>query len=213
MTRIGVFGGQFDPPHNGHVAVAATAIEQLALDRLVVVVDADPPHREASQLSAEVRGRLAEAAFASLAKVMVMVLGAGDSPYTVDTLRRLSGEGELFLIVGADQFETLDRWHDPAGIRRLATLVAAPRPGVEIPDGGVLELDMAPVDLSSSGVRSALHARSERRLAGSRERAFPGCAGTSVRLNCDACRKRCGVRSFTRSMSAPAPTTVGPECL
>ena len=85
-----------------------------------------------------------------------MVLGADESPYTVDTLRRLSGAGELFLIVGADQFATLDRWHDPTGIRRLATLVAAPRPGVEIPDGDVVELEMAPVDLSSSGVRSAL---------------------------------------------------------
>ena len=122
----------------------------------MVVVDADPPHREASQLSAEVRGRLADAAFASLPKVRVMVLGADESPYTVDTLRRLSGQGELFLIVGADQFATLDRWHDPTGIRRLATLVAAPRPGVEIPDGDVVELEMAPVDLSSSGVRSAL---------------------------------------------------------
>ena len=50
MTRIGVFGGQFDPPHNGHVAVASAAVRQLGLDQLVVVVDADPPHREASQL-------------------------------------------------------------------------------------------------------------------------------------------------------------------
>lgn len=157
MTRIGVFGGQFDPPHNGHVAVVVTAIEQLALDRLIVVVDADPPHREASQLSATVRGRLAEAAFGSLAKVMVMVLGADDSPYTVDTLRRLAGEGELFLIVGADQFEALDRWHDPVGIRELATVVVAPRPNLGSRESDVAVLDMEPVELSSSDVRAALH--------------------------------------------------------
>lgn len=157
MTRIGVFGGQFDPPHNGHVAVASTAIDQLALDRLVVVVDADPPHREASQLSAEVRGRLAEAAFRSLPKVTVMVLGADDSRYTVDTLRRLSSEGELFLIVGADQFETLDRWHDPPGIREIATVVVAPRPNIDPRDPDVVVLAMQPVELSSSEVRAALH--------------------------------------------------------
>ncbi len=156
MTRIGVFGGQFDPPHNGHVAVAATAIEQLALDRLIVVVDADPPHREASQLSADVRGRLAEAAFGSLARVTVMVLGADESPYTVDTLQRLSGQGELFLIVGADQFATLDRWHDPARIRELATVVVAPRPEIDPRDSDVVVLRMEPVELSSSGVRATL---------------------------------------------------------
>lgn len=157
MTRIGVFGGQFDPPHNGHVAVAATAIEQLALDRLIVVVDADPPHREASQLSAEVRGRLAEAAFDPLAKTMVMVLRADESPYTVDTLRRLSGRGELFLIVGADQFESIDRWHDPTALRELATVVVAPRPSIDLSDSDIVVLDMEPVELSSSEVRAALH--------------------------------------------------------
>ncbi len=88
---------------------------------------------------------------------MVAVLGAGDSPYTVDTLGRLSGEGELFLIVGADQFETLDRWHDPAGIRELATVVVAPRPNFDPSDSDVVVLKMEPVELSSSEVRAALH--------------------------------------------------------
>jgi nicotinate-nucleotide adenylyltransferase len=157
MTRVGVFGGQFDPPHNGHVAVATAAIEQLGLDHLIVVVDADPPHRAASQVSADVRGRLAQAAFSGLPGVEVLVLNAGDSRYMVDTLRSLERQGELFLIVGADQLARLDQWHDPAGVRGLATIVVAPRDDIDSAALGARALEMAPVDLSSSGVRSALH--------------------------------------------------------
>jgi nicotinate-nucleotide adenylyltransferase len=157
VTRIGVFGGQFDPPHNGHVAVAAAAIAQLGLDRLVVVVDADPPHRAASELAADVRGRLAEAAFAGLPGAEVRVLEASDSPFAVDTLRSLDGAGELFLIVGADQLARLEQWHDPLGVRRLATIVVAPRDDIDSTATGACALDMEPVDLSSSEIRSSLY--------------------------------------------------------
>jgi nicotinate-nucleotide adenylyltransferase len=161
VTRIGVFGGQFDPPHNGHVAVASAAIAQLGLDHLVVVVDADPPHRAASEVAADVRGRMAEAAFTDLPGVSVRVLAASDSPYAVDTLRSLDGEGELLLIVGADQLARLEQWHDPDGVRRLATLVVAPRDDIDSTALGASALHMDPVDLSSSELRCALHNRAD----------------------------------------------------
>jgi nicotinate-nucleotide adenylyltransferase len=155
MSRIGVFGGQFDPPHNGHVAVVRAALSQLALDRLVVVVDRDPPHRERSLLDAAFRGELAEAAFTALGPVEVHVQSAEDSPYMVDTLRRLSVDGELYLIVGADQLAALDRWHDPGGVRSLATLVSAPRNGTP-PAEPTIRLEMAPVDTASTAIRERL---------------------------------------------------------
>ncbi len=155
MTRIGVFGGQFDPPHNGHVAVVRTALQQLDLDRLVVVVDSRPPHRVASQLDAGIRGALATAAFADLGSVEVHVQGPDDSPYMVDTLRSLSAEGELFLIVGADQLAALDSWHDADGIRARATLVVAPRAAV-VPVQAAIVLNMQPVDLASTQIRARL---------------------------------------------------------
>ncbi len=156
MTRTGVFGGQFDPPHNGHVAVAKAAVEQLRLDRLIVVVDADPPHRAASQLAADVRGQLAEAAFADVPGAEVQVLSPANSPYAVDTLRGLAGQGELFLILGADQLENLTNWHDPTGVRELATLVVAPRLDIDSSRSGAVQLAMDPVDLSSTAVRASL---------------------------------------------------------
>ena len=71
MTRIGVFGGQFDPPHNGHLAVVRAARDQLGLDRVLVVPSARPPHRPAPQTPAETRYRLALAAFADEPRVEV----------------------------------------------------------------------------------------------------------------------------------------------
>ena len=62
--RIGVFGGEFDPPHLGHLAVVRAARDQLALDRLLVMPTGQPPHRDASPTPAEDRLRMAQLAFA-----------------------------------------------------------------------------------------------------------------------------------------------------
>jgi nicotinate-nucleotide adenylyltransferase len=140
------------------VAVARTAISQLGLDRLLVVVDSDPPHRAASHLDSGIRGQLADAAFAALPNTAVRVLGPDDSPFTVDTLRGLTGNDEVFLIVGADQLAALDTWREPEAVRSLATLAVAPRPDVDRPITDAIALQMPPVDLSSSGIRDALRA-------------------------------------------------------
>src|SRR5690242_19971699 len=71
MSRIGVFGGQFDPPHNGHLAIVRAARDQLGLDRVLVVPSARPPHRPAPATPAEARYRLAQAAFAGEPRVEV----------------------------------------------------------------------------------------------------------------------------------------------
>ena len=76
--------------------------------------------------------------------------------YTVDTLRALAPLGELVLIVGADQCD-LRSWREPDEILRLASLAVAPRGGhVRVPGANVVELAMAPVDLSSTTVRERL---------------------------------------------------------
>lgn len=156
MTRIGVFGGQFDPPHDGHVAVAQAAVSGLGLDRLLVVVDADPPHRPPSERPAEVRGRMAELAFAGIPEAEVRVLSPDDPRFTVETLRGLSADGELFLILGADQLAHLGSWHDAQGVRALATLVVAPRSDIDARDPDAVVLGMEPVDLSSTEIRAEL---------------------------------------------------------
>jgi len=158
--RIGVFGGEFDPPHLGHLAVVRTARDQLGLDRLLVVPTGTPPHRAASATPADARLRMAELAFASEPRVEVSCMEV-DRPgpsYTVDTLRALGPEGELYLILGADQVATLAGWHEPEQIQRLAHLVVAPRDGLDASARDITLLDMAPVDLSSTQVRELLEA-------------------------------------------------------
>jgi nicotinate-nucleotide adenylyltransferase len=156
--RIGVFGGEFDPPHLGHLAVVRAAREQLALDRLLVMPTGRPPHRDASPTSAEDRLQMAQLAFAGEPGVEVsrIELNRDGPSYTVDTLRGLAPLGELVLIVGADQCD-LRGWREPGEIRRLASLAVAPRGGYgRVSGANVIELDMAPVDLSSTTVRERL---------------------------------------------------------
>jgi nicotinate-nucleotide adenylyltransferase len=155
VSRIGVFGGQFDPPHNGHLAVVRAAGRQLGLDRLLVVPAARPPHRPEPATSAEVRYELARAAFAAEPGVEVsrIELDRDGPSYTVDTLVGLSAPGRtLCLIVGADQLAALDSWERPDRVRELATIVVAARPGAPRVDG-VEVLAMEPVEASSSEVR------------------------------------------------------------
>ena len=161
--RIGVFGGEFDPPHLGHLAVVDAAREQLSLDRVIVVPTARPPHREASSTPAETRLRLAEAAFAGEPDVEVsrIELDRPGPSYMVDTLRALAPYGELVLILGSDQASELlaGRWHEAPEVLRLVRLAVAPRGPAETHHRpGVTELEMEPVDVSSTRVRAALRA-------------------------------------------------------
>jgi nicotinate-nucleotide adenylyltransferase len=161
--RLGVFGGEFDPPHLGHLAVARVARDQLGLDRLLVVPAGTPPHRDASGTPAELRYRMAELTFEGEPRVEVsrVELERDGPSYTVDTLRSLTGQGELVLVVGADQAQDLmdRRWRASDEILRLAQLAVAPR-GRNLASYGpdVTQLEMTPVDLSSTSVRSKIAA-------------------------------------------------------
>jgi nicotinate-nucleotide adenylyltransferase len=155
VTRIGVFGGQFDPPHNGHLAVVRAARDQLGLDRVLVVPNPHPPHRPSPQTPAETRYGLALAAFADEPRVEVsrLELDRQGPSYTADTLEALAGPGrELYLILGADQLAALGSWHRPQRVRELARIAVAARPGAPHA-GDAEELAMEPVDVSSSELR------------------------------------------------------------
>ena len=127
----GLFGGAFDPPHNGHVALAQAAFERFGLDRLVVVVTGDPPHKRA-RADAETRYRLAREAFAGLPEVELSrheLERAGPS-YTVDTARWAHEEwGDVVFLVGADEFADFGAWKDPDEILEHVRLGVATRPG------------------------------------------------------------------------------------
>jgi nicotinate-nucleotide adenylyltransferase len=118
---IGLLGGAFDPPHNGHVALAHAAVEQFDLAELVVVVAGNPGHKDVV-LDAPTRLELARAAFPEHEVVL------DDHPRTIDLLRSGRWEEPLFLI-GADQFCDFPSWKEPDAVLDLARLGVATRPG------------------------------------------------------------------------------------
>lgn len=123
MKRIGIYGGAFNPPHNGHVNAAREVIEKLGLDELVVVPTKDPPHKPLPEgsPSPEERLEMARIAFEGLEHVSVSdVEIKRDGPsYTADTLRELRGicpNAEFWLVTGADMFLSLQQWKRPEEI-------------------------------------------------------------------------------------------------
>ena len=163
--RIGVFGGTFDPPHLGHLALAERARDQLGLERVWFVPAADPPHKRDRAKSPFAR-RLAMTKLAVRGNPAFHVSDLesrrpGPS-YTVETVRaiqrRLPGH-ELVLLLGADSLNDLPTWHEPQEIERLARLAVAPRldragrarRGAPRAD---FELDAPVLELSSSDLRA-----------------------------------------------------------
>ncbi len=144
--RIGVLGGTFDPVHCGHLRLALELAEQLALDRVLLIPAARPPHRVAPAASPERRLRMLELAVAGEPQLVVDAREcrrAGAS-YSVDTLAELRAElGEeaaLCFLVGADAFAGMASWHQWQRLPQLAHIVVVTRPGWRLPrDLGPME--------------------------------------------------------------------------
>jgi nicotinate-nucleotide adenylyltransferase len=146
---IGLLGGRFDPPHNGHVALARAALEQLPIDSLTFLVAERPGHEDAAA-NAEDRLRMAEAAFEGLGEVAL-----DPHPYTVDAVR--GGRfGDAYFIVGADQAAAFSTWKDPDEILRWVHLAVGTRSGYE----GAVTFALDSPDISGTEIRGRV-ARSE----------------------------------------------------
>ena len=138
--RIAFFGGSFDPPHLGHLAVARMARETLNLDRVLFApVGAQPLKPRGAMASFADRLEMTRLAIAGDPGFEVSLLDAphadGEPNYTLTTLEALRDQlpgAELFLLMGADSFALLRNWRGAAEIPFLASLVVASRPGQEM---------------------------------------------------------------------------------
>ena len=168
MSRIGVFGGTFDPVHVGHLAIANAALDELRLDRVYFVPARRSPLKHDGPIaSPEDRLAMLNAAIADEARFRVsrVEVDREGPSFTVDTLESLRGEGELFLILGSDAYADFDRWREPERIRELATVVLAARPGAPNAPAGMRMLDAPLMDISSRELRArAARGRSLRYL-------------------------------------------------
>jgi nicotinate-nucleotide adenylyltransferase len=149
VAVVGIFGGRFDPPHLGHVALARTAVERFGIDELHVTVVADAAHKASAAPAAD-RLELARLAFAELDAHVELE----QHRYTVDALEAAGYDDPIFLI-GADELVALPTWKEPERLLELARLGVATRPGyapaTASPRIKLFELEPHPV--SSSELR------------------------------------------------------------
>ena len=133
MARVAVLGGSFNPIHYGHLLLADDVCEQLALDRVLFVPAASPPHKPATLLApAAHRFEMVRRAIADNPRFGVsdVELRRSGPSYTVDTLTALAAGGdELFFVVGSETFLDLLTWREPRRVAALARLVVIPRAG------------------------------------------------------------------------------------
>jgi len=135
-SRIGVFGGTFDPPHYGHLVIAQEAYARLGLAKVLFVPAGQPPHKPGRAISPpEDRVAMVERAIAGnrAFELCRVDLDRPGPSYTADMLALLQAQlgpaAELYLIVGMDSLADFASWHEPARIISLCRLVAVTRPG------------------------------------------------------------------------------------
>ena len=132
--RIGIYGGTFNPVHAGHVGIARRAIEDLALDRLLVIPTSLSPFKADSHEPDMPwdRMELVEAAFRDVEKATVDMreIKRGGVSYTIDTVREIAAENpgaELFFIIGEDIVGDLAKWRNAVELASLCKFKSYPR--------------------------------------------------------------------------------------
>jgi nicotinate-nucleotide adenylyltransferase len=168
-TRIGIFGGTFDPVHSAHVEVAESVRRVLALDRMLLVVANQPWQKEGERCltPAEDRYAMVVAAVEDRPDLEAsrLEIDRGGPSYTIDTVRQLKEAdpgADLVLVVGADVVPTLGTWQDEPALRQEVTLAVVGRPGAPrmepAPGWRTVQVPVAPSDLSSTDLRRRLEA-------------------------------------------------------
>lgn len=175
MKRIGILGGTFSPIHVGHLMLAQGALDEYALDEILIMPNGNPPHKVNNHvLSGEHRRNMVSLAIQEQPKFTLYEyeLGLQEPGYTSETLCHIHEEypdAELYFIMGADSLDYLEQWHEPEEICALAHILVAPRDIMGIPTimekakglteslGARIEiLHLPALDISSTWIREAV---------------------------------------------------------
>jgi nicotinate-nucleotide adenylyltransferase len=142
--RIGILGGTFDPPHVGHLWLAALAADELHLDRVLFMPAGQPPHKRRAGMSS-ITERLLMTRLAITGndafELSTVEVGRTGPSYTVDSIQELLESyagARLFLLMGADSLARIDTWREPDRLLSLVEWAVGPRPGTPAADAGQL---------------------------------------------------------------------------
>lgn len=140
MQGVLLFGGSFDPIHNGHMAVCRAVADRLSLERIVLLPAAKPPHKPGALLApAEHRLAMCRLAAASDPRIEVSDWetrqpGVNYTLLTVQHFRGVWPEARLYWLIGMDSLGELATWHRVEALAALCTIVTAGRPGAAVCD-------------------------------------------------------------------------------
>ncbi len=162
-SRWALFGGIFDPPHNGHLALALSALEHGDVDSVAFLVSAVPPHKEQPKTSFSDRASLVGAHVSENSHFRICDIENELSPpgYTIHVIEKLQEcfpGVEFSVIIGSDNLAILEKWHQVDRLREKVTMLVAGRAGVSatIPEKWrerVRFIPLAPYSVSSTEIR------------------------------------------------------------
>lgn len=160
LRKIGIFGGTFDPVHNGHLRAAVESMERLALDCIRLLPAGTPPHRSTTHASAQHRLAMLQRAVGDCVHLRVddREIRRGGYSYMVDTLRQIRKEegsgAALLLLIGQDAANSLDSWHEWRQLFDLTHIVIMRRPESRHVYSGQLFAEIQPRLVGDSSVLS-----------------------------------------------------------
>ena len=185
---IGIFGGTFDPVHKGHTEIIKNLFELIPLDKVIVIPNGIPPHREAS-VSSEERLRMVSSAFKSVDNIVIdnREIKKKDPSYAISTLKELieeNPEHSLVWIMGSDAFAEIDSWYQWSDFTKMVNIIVMVRPNHEIPveseaykllqkshtidkdslssgNEKILLLKIRPIEISSTDIRNKIYKGSD----------------------------------------------------
>ncbi|MDP2849825.1 MAG: nicotinate (nicotinamide) nucleotide adenylyltransferase [Sulfuricurvum sp.] len=154
--KLALYGGTFDPPHAGHVAVVLKALEVLSIDKLIIVPASRNPFKPFAAVEGTIRYEWLREIFSPYEKVEIsdFEIAQQRSVYTIETVKHYAPVcDELYLIIGADNLEKLSSWHCFYELNAMVHWVVATREGREIPQNMIrLNID---VPISSTDIRTS----------------------------------------------------------
>jgi len=139
LRRVAIYGGTFDPVHNGHVEVARRVLKLFELDEVIFVPACVPPHKRNANITSAFH-RFAMLALATETDQRLLVstieLDSPEAPYAVETVERIrctiGNQTELFFLMGADSWLEITSWHEWQHLLRMCHFIVVTRPGFEI---------------------------------------------------------------------------------
>lgn len=171
VKRVGLYGGTFDPIHNGHLRVVAELLNRNIVDEIILIPAGQPRLRENAPVADGVtRLEMCKLAISDLPTSLKDRVKASDieiirsgPTYAIDTVESLESSAvELFWILGSDAYSKIDNWHRSAELKERVNFIVIERPGTSESEG----LDIGALDISATEIRSSAEKGSDQELPG-----------------------------------------------